>query len=126
MGGDEVYDGIPVPELTFSEVDVPDASHLQRSRRYSGALDIQPLAAIEAAMDASALVARDPNSATGEAIRTIGYSPTAGRVLVVVLIPDRHPPDGRWHVATAWPANPQQRQIYNNSDEERTDDKPES
>lgn len=65
VDADEYYDGIPVPELPLTEVDVPDTSHLHRSRRYPGALDIEPVAAIEAALDARALLARDPNSATG-------------------------------------------------------------
>lgn len=64
------------------------------------------------------LIARDPNSATGEAIRAIGYTPTAARVLVVVLIPDDHPPSGLWHVATAWPASRRQRSAYAGNNEE--------
>ena len=119
VDADEYYDGIPVAELPLTRADVPDASHLQRSRRYPGALDIEPVAAIEAALDPRALVARDPNSATGEAIRVIGYSPTAAQVLVVVLIPDQHAPDGHWHMATAWPANNRQRQTYSESDDEQ-------
>lgn len=118
VDADEHYDGIPVAELLFTEIDVPDPIHLRRSRRYRGALDIDAVAGIEAAADPECLVAQDPNSATGEAIRAIGYSPTAARPLVVVLIPERHPPDGLWHVATAFPANARQRRTYNRSEEE--------
>lgn len=100
MNTDEHYDGIPVAELAITDIEVPDPFHLQRSRRYRGAVDIDPVAAIEAAGDTAGLIARDPNSATGEAIRAIGYAPTAAQVLVVVLIPDDHPPTGLWHVAT--------------------------
>jgi len=49
----------------------------------------------------------------------IGYSPLAGRVLVVVMIPHEHPPTGLWHVATAWPANTTERQLYASDEEEQ-------
>jgi len=109
---DDAYDGIPVVNLPIWEVDVPDPAHLRRSERYAGALDIAPDEAIEAALDPRALVARDPKSRTGEAIRVVGYSPAAGRVLVVVLLPHEHPPAGLWHVATAWPADSRLRERY--------------
>lgn len=109
---DEYYDGVPVAELPITEIDVPDPGHLQRSLRYSGAVDIEPTAAIEAGHDPNGLIARDPKSITGEAIRVVGYSSIAARVLVVVLLPDQHPPTGLWHVATAWPANHRQRRAY--------------
>jgi hypothetical protein len=64
------------------------------------------------------LIARDPRSVTGEAIRVVGHTPTADRVLVVVLIPDEHPPTGLWHVATAWPAGHRQREAYTAGDNE--------
>ncbi len=80
---------------------MPNPAHLQRSRRYPNAIDIDSTAAIEAALDPRGLIARDPKSRTGEAIRIIGYSPTAARVLLVVLLPDEHPPQGLWHVVTA-------------------------
>lgn len=68
---------MPVVALPIIEVDVPDPVHLRRSLRYPNAVDIDPAAAIEAALDPSGLIARDPKSRTGEAIRIIGYSPTA-------------------------------------------------
>lgn len=85
-------------------MDVPDPAHLRRSDRYVGAVDIEPEHAIEAVFDPRRLVARDPKSRTGEAIRVLGYSAGIDRLLVVVLVPDSHPPRGLWHVATAWPA----------------------
>lgn len=99
-----MYDGIPVVELPITEVDVPDPAHLRRSERYPGEVDIAPAAAVEAATDLRGLIARDPQSRTAESIRVIGYSPMVGRVLLVVLLPEDHPPTGRWHVVTAWPA----------------------
>ncbi len=112
MVGEEFYDGILVTELPITEVDVPDPVHLRRSLRYPGETDIEPGAAIEAALDPRGLIARDPRSRTGEAIRVVGYSPAADRVLVVVLLPGDHPPTGRWHVVTAWPAGRGVRDAY--------------
>lgn len=43
-------------------------------------------------------------------------------VPVVVLIPDNHPPSGLWHVATAWPANRDQRRTYTSRDEAEVHD----
>jgi hypothetical protein len=63
--GIDRYDGIPVVDLPISEVDVPDPAHLQRSLRYPGAMDLEPEAAVEAALDPDALIARDPMVAYG-------------------------------------------------------------
>jgi len=106
--------------MPIDAADVPDLAHLQRSLRYPGAQDIAPEHAIEAVFDPRRLVARDPASRTGEAIRVVGYSPGLGRVLVVLLIPNDHPPKGLWHVATAWPADKRTRDRY--EAEEANDD----
>lgn len=111
MGLDR-YDGVPIDRLPFDEVHVPDPAHLRRSLRYPGALDIEPEYAVEAVFDPRRLVGRDPASRTGEAIRVVGCSPSRNRVLVVVLVPDGHPPSGVWHVATAWPADRRTRTGY--------------
>jgi hypothetical protein len=108
----DLYDGLPVDRLPIDAVDVPDEGHLRRSDRYSGAVDIKPEHAVEAVFDPRRLVARDPKSRTGAAIRVVGYSAGMDRVLVVVLVPDGHPPGGLWHVATAWPADSRMRGVY--------------
>ncbi len=59
---EDLYDGVPVPDLPVIEFDVPDSTHLRRSLRYPNATDIDPSAAIEAALDPSGLIARDPKS----------------------------------------------------------------
>lgn len=110
--GVDFYDGVPVDRLPFDEVQVPDPVHLRRSLRYPGALDIEPEHVVEAVFDPRRLVGRDPASRTGEAIRVVGYSPSMDRVLVVVLIPDGHPPNGVWHIPTAWPADHRTRSVY--------------
>ncbi len=94
VGEGDLYDGVPVDQLPID------------------AVDIEPEHAIEAVFDPRRLVARDPKSRTGEAIRVVGYSAGMDRVLVVVLLPDRHPPGGLWHIATAWPADSRMRRIY--------------
>ncbi len=114
----DLYDGLPVDRLPIDAVDVPDEAHLRRSDRYSGAVDIEPEHAVEAVFDPRRLVARDPKSRTGEAIRVVGYSPGMDRVLVVVLVPDGHPPGGLWHVATAWPADSRMRRVYGGKESE--------
>jgi len=116
--GIDRYDGILIVDVPISEVDVPDPAHLRRSLRYPGAMDLEPEAAIEAARDPDALIARDPRSRTGEAIRVVGYSPLARRVLVIVLLPHEHPPGGRLHVATASPASQSLRDAYAKDEEE--------
>jgi len=116
--GEDLYDGTPVVGLPITEVDVPDPVHLRRSLRYPGEADIEPAAAVEAALDQRGLIARDPQSRTGEAVRVVGFSSIAGRLLVVVLLPDGHPPAGLWHVVTAWPAGRGLRAAYAAADEE--------
>jgi hypothetical protein len=114
----DLYDGVPVDRLPIDAVDVPDQAHLRRSDRYRGAVDVEPEHAIEAVFDPRRLVARDPKSRTGEAIRVVGYSAGMDRVLVVVLVPDGHPPGGLWHVATAWPADSRMRRVYGGKENE--------
>jgi hypothetical protein len=115
---EDLYEGIPVIDLPVMEVDVPDPVHLRRSLRYQGEIDLEPAAAVEAALDLHGLIARDPQSRTGEAVRVVGFSPTAGRLLVVVLLPHDHPPTGLWHVVTAWPAGRGLQAAYAAADEE--------
>lgn len=50
----------------------------------------------------------DPKSKTGDSDRTIGYSVTAGRLLVVITVGA----EGKVYGATCWPANSTQRRIY--------------
>ncbi len=69
-----------------------DAAHIQsRSMRYAGALDIERL--VE--------VSPYPTSRVG-ATGFIGYSPSAGKVLVVIAYRDL---DGDLHGMNAWPAS---------------------
>lgn len=109
MEGD-FYDGMPVDRVPIEAVDVPDPAHLRRSDRYVGAVDIEPEHAVEAVFDPRRLVARDPKSRTGVAIRVVGYS--------VVLVPDGHPPRGLWHVAMAWPAERRLRDLHGRKESE--------
>jgi hypothetical protein len=103
--GDEIYDGIPVSELRLDSVEwsPEQVDHIRtRSKRYPGALDLEPEWATEAALDPKARIGRDSASKTGEGIRVTGWSGGARRVLTVILLPAAHPPDGLWLGATAW------------------------
>ncbi|MHB1503255.1 MAG: hypothetical protein ACYCTL_04945 [Acidimicrobiales bacterium] len=75
--GEETDDGVPLVKLPISDVDVPTPTHLRRSLHHAGEDDIDPAWAVEAALDQRALIARDPASRTGEAIRIVGFSPGA-------------------------------------------------
>lgn len=75
---------------------------LQRPLRYPGALAVRPEWCREAMRDEfRAHFEQDPKSRV-RACRTIGYSPSAGRVLVVIAYRDL---DGDLHLINAWPAN---------------------
>lgn len=79
---------------------------------------LSPSMLLRRCFDPRRLVARDPKSRTGEAIRVLGYSAAMDRVLVVVLVPDGHPPSGLWHVATAWPAESRLCDLYGRKESE--------
>lgn len=68
--------------------DEEDAEHIRgRSVRYPGANDIEPFWTLEAADDPHQVVrVPDPRSRAGYT-RIIGYSPTAGFVLTVIIDP---------------------------------------
>ncbi|WP_166354364.1 hypothetical protein [Phytoactinopolyspora limicola] len=56
--------------------------------RHPGDIDLAPEWATEAALDEERLVlAPDPSSKSGTSIRIVGYSPSANRILVVILVP---------------------------------------
>lgn len=68
--------------------DDEDARHIRsRSERYPGAEDIEPAWTIEAALDAHRVL-HDPDPRSHRNyIRVIGYSPSAGFVLTVIVDP---------------------------------------
>ena len=74
-----------------------DAAHIgSRSARYPGAIDIEAVWTLEAADDPRRIV-RDPDPVSRvSAIRLIGYSPTAGFVITVIIDPVD------WAGVTAW------------------------
>ncbi len=63
-------------------------------------------------MDLRAVVRRDPASLSGQGLRVTGFSAGADRVLVVILVPREHPPDGAWWGADRWSANDRDRRDY--------------
>ena len=80
-----------------------------RQNRDPGAIGIQPAWTQEVMADADlAALEPDPKSRMG-ASRFVGYSPTAGRVLVVIAFRDT---DGDLHGINAWPASGADLKIY--------------
>lgn len=69
--------------------DEEDATHIRsRSARYPGAIDIEPAWTLEAAKDPARILRDpDPRSHAGY-LRLIGYSPSAGFVLTVIIDPE--------------------------------------
>jgi hypothetical protein len=94
--------------------DSEDAEHIRtRSARYPGAVDLEPAWTLEAAADPDSLVRQpDPRSRAGYT-RLIGYSPSAGAVLTVIV----DPYDGSG--VTAWIARGADLRHYLDSKESR-------
>lgn len=73
-----------------------------RSQRRVGDTDIEPAWADEAVADPDAArLVPDPASKSGQTIRVIGYSVTAGLVVTVILLPTEDEVIG----VNAWKAN---------------------
>jgi hypothetical protein len=65
--------------------------------------------AVEARNDADVVAFRpDPKSRSGRSSRFIGFSPLAGRVLVVIVVDH----DEQQYGANCWPANLTEQRIY--------------
>src|SRR5262245_31512980 len=113
--GPTSYDGTPYWRLPIESVDwrqraEPTGRRALRRARL-GEFDVEPEWATEAAMDRNRLVG-DSGSASGLSIQVVGRSPSAGRVLTVILVPRRRPPAGEWWGVTAWAAGERQRRAY--------------
>ena len=79
-----------------------DASYIQtRSTRYQGALDLDPAWTVEVLADERLLVLSPYPASRVGALGLVGFSPSAGRVLVVIAYQDL---DGDLHGMNAWPA----------------------
>lgn len=87
-------------ELWWTDDDADYIRH--RSQRYPGAMDLHPQWTQEVMADEH-LVELSPYPASRvRASGFLGYSPTAGRVLVVIAYRDL---DGDLHGMNAWPAS---------------------
>ena len=72
-------------DLWWDDEDVPHIT--RRSERYPGATDIEPSWTLEAANDPHRIVRDpDPRSWAGHT-RIVGYSPSAGFILTVIVDP---------------------------------------
>jgi hypothetical protein len=88
-----------------------DADYIRcRSTRYRGATDLDPEWTQELMADEHVVeLSPYPASRVG-ASGFVGYSPSAGRVLVVIAYPDA---DGELHGMNAWPASGRDLATYN-------------
>jgi hypothetical protein len=95
-------------EIAWAE---EDAQYIRtRSRRYPGALDIDPDWSREVLTDINLVeLAPYPGSRVG-ASGFIGHAPTPDRVLVVIAYRDL---DGDLHGLNAWPASGRDLMTYN-------------
>lgn len=78
---------------------------------------IEPSWADEAVDDDYAVwLVPDPASRSGYAVRVIGYSPSVGTVLTVILVDaaadPREQPDGQWWGSNAWIVNQRDQRNY--------------
>jgi|SRR5581483_6312960 len=113
--GRDAYDGIPYAELLIEDIDWSHAEAHIRERgarkKRTGEFNVEPTWATEAAFDSKRVIG-DSRSQSGESIKVIGYSRTAGRLLAVILVPKSHPPAGIWWGASAWAANEHDERSY--------------
>jgi hypothetical protein len=67
-------------------VEDADANYIrQRSDRYPGATNIEPEWTLEAAADRRRIIRNPDQASQTGAVRIIGYSPTAGFVITVII-----------------------------------------
>jgi len=104
---------IEVMEIRWEQV---DAHYIAtRSQRYPGALDIDVEWTCEALRDVDVKEANpDPKGLRGDTIRYVGYSPSAGRVLVVIAAVE----DGVLYGHNAWPATGGDLRWYESEDDD--------
>ncbi len=81
---------------------------------------VAPEQANEAVEDPNAVwLDADPKSVTGLGIRVIGYSPTRGRVLAVIVVRNTDSEDPEYVGATCFPATGRDLQLYLSQHDER-------
>ena len=87
-----------------------DADYIRgRSTRYPGALNVEPAWTQEVMADEHLVQLSPYPSSRVRALGFLGYSPSAGRVLVVIAYRDL---DGELHGMNAWPASGRDLTIY--------------
>ncbi len=115
------FDGIPLAELAIEEVAWTEerARHIATRRQRKGPkeLDIDTEEATEAALDPHRLVGRGSGVTS---IQVVGRSETAGRVLVVWLWSETHPPTGRWYGGSAIAAGRRITRTYEEAKNDRS------
>lgn len=118
---EELFDGIPYPDLPIDAIDWQHrADHIRKRsiRKGPHEFNLEPEWATQAALDSRRLVS--PGSSE-TSVEIIGFSADApsrgaqdasGRVLKVWVVPKEIPPVGDWWGASACDANEQDRRDY--------------
>lgn len=110
VGVQASFDGVPLEDLVFDDVDwTQSREHVEGRALRKGTAEFAPRIewATQACRDPSALVGR-----TAAAVVVVGWSSGAQRLLVVILQPAEHASQGRWIGLTAYAANTQRCQRY--------------
>ena len=113
---DHDYDGIPYGDLRFDEVIWTEdrRKHIEERSHRKGSVDevdIDVLWTMDAISDPGRLV-RSAESQSGWSVQLLGWSPGAGRLVAVYLVPAYRPPQGTWYGATARAASADERLEY--------------
>jgi hypothetical protein len=103
------YEGIEIGKLPIREIDWSKRGEYIRTRSARKGVDefdVEPAWATEAATEPRRVLGPDRSSISGRTLRAVGWSDSAGRLLVVIILPrDDDPRTGRWWGVNAWSAN---------------------
>jgi hypothetical protein len=108
---EDEFDGVPLARLTFDEIviDEYERDHVENRATRKGTNEYEPRVSevVEAVHDPARVMSRG-----GVMLALLGYSPSAARLLRVVLAPIGHASQGVWRLITAHAANSRHRQQY--------------
>ncbi len=110
MTEDETFDGVPLEDLVFDDVDwTLQKEHVEQRAERKGTTEYAPKVewATEACQDPQRAVYR-----TAMAVVVVGHSPSAGRLLRSVVRPLGHASKGQWVGVTAHAASARDKTLY--------------
>jgi hypothetical protein len=107
---EDEFDGVPLADLVFTTIDwTLRQEHVEQRAERKGTDEFEPLVewASEACQDPRRKVGR-----TTTAVYVIGFSPSCGRLLRVLVQPAGHASEEEWIGLTAHAAPPRARKQY--------------